>query len=103
MASRDFSGGCSGDKGAKFAPFPAHTAAFDRRARVDIVKTANTRKIGHFSNSPKGPRNKNSKTTTANAPRARCCKYYTIFILFYALGFPLFQAKAVAEMGHIPR
>jgi hypothetical protein len=85
MAIRDYSGGCSDDRGAKFAHFSAHTEAFDLRARANTVKTANAPGNGIFSIPPKGPKNQNSKTTTQDAPRARCCKYYTIFIIVYAL------------------
>jgi hypothetical protein len=61
MASRDYSGGCSDDRGAKFAHFPAHSEAFDLRARANTVKAAKVSKIGLFLIPPKGPKNQIQK------------------------------------------
>lgn len=71
MASREFSGGCSEDKGVKFAPFPAHTKAFDLQAGVSTVKKENTRKIGLFSNPPpKGAKAKFKNNRSQRTSRA---------------------------------
>jgi hypothetical protein len=79
MASQDFSSGCSEDKGAKFAPFPAHTKAFDPQAGANTVKRESARKTGLFSNSPEGGKSKIQKQQQPTHLACVVVNFYNIY------------------------